>query len=65
MKEGNIPILKWLLGKIISVNPDYEGSVRNVTVETFTGICNRAVNNIIRLLEPGKLLTTDFILQKI
>ncbi len=54
LKEDNVPILSWPLGKIVQVIPDNDGQIRNVTVHTSTGSYNRSVNRIVPLPSSEK-----------
>lgn len=49
LKEDNVPILCWPLGRIIDVVSDNDGQIRNVIVRTSTGIYTRSINRIVLL----------------
>ncbi|XP_055714332.1 uncharacterized protein LOC129808575 [Phlebotomus papatasi] len=43
IKEDNLPPTKWMLGRVLEVHPGTDGKVRVATVQTSTGVYNRAV----------------------
>lgn len=46
IKEDNMPICKWLMGRIVKVYPGADGKIRVVDVKTKTGVLKRAITKI-------------------
>jgi hypothetical protein len=46
VKDDNLPMLKWRLGRIINVHPGLDSVVRVVTLRTATGTMQRPVVKI-------------------
>ena len=46
LKEDNLPVCKWVLGRVIQVFPGKDGRVRVVLVKTQKGEFKRAITKI-------------------
>lgn len=46
LKEDNLPLLQWALGRVISVFPGDDNIVRVVNVQTVNGQFKRSVRNV-------------------
>lgn len=49
--DPNAPRVSWILGKILTVEPDKKGLVRSVTLKTKTSIIKRPVTKLCLVLE--------------
>lgn len=52
MKHENLPSNHWLLGRVIEIHPDDEGTVRVVSLRTAKGVMKRAAARLCPLPIP-------------
>lgn len=53
LTDQNLPRGKWDLARIIETYPGHDGVVRNVKVQTKTGVYNRSVQRCCPILEAN------------
>ncbi|ERL94561.1 hypothetical protein D910_11838 [Dendroctonus ponderosae] len=57
LKNDNLPLCRWLLGRIIKVHPGLDGEVRVVSVKTQHGTFKRAITKVCPLPMPSEQCT--------
>lgn len=55
IRNENLPVTQWRLGRIIALHPGDDGLVRVVTIKHQGGECTRPVQKVCRLIDTGDL----------